>query len=123
MPENEKRRFKRMNVDLKLNISKLFKQDNEAITNIDAPIEVTDISKGGIGFISSATLPVGYYFNAKICLGDDDSILYTVVKIVRSHISDNYSFNYGAEFVGLSPILNFIFDDYETYLNNKNDID
>lgn len=46
MPEKEKRRYKRMNVDLKLNISKLFHQDNGVIANIDAPIEVTDISKG-----------------------------------------------------------------------------
>ena len=107
MPEKEKRRYKRMNVDLKLNISKLFHQDNEVIANIDAPIEVTDISKGGIGFTSSATLPTGYYFNAKIKLGGDDSILYTVVRIVRSRLCDNGLKNYGAEFVGLAPILNY----------------
>ncbi len=120
MPEKEKRRYKRMNVDLKLNISKLFHQDNEVIANIDAPIEVTDISKGGIGFTSSATLPTGYYFNAKIKLGGDDSILYTVVRIVRSRLCDNELKNYGAEFIGLAPILNYIFDDYEATLDNSN---
>ncbi len=119
MPENEKRRFKRMNVDLKLKISKLFNQDNVIITDVDAPIEVIDISKGGIGFITSSTLPMGYFFNAKIQLGDEDSMLYTVVKIVRSRLSDDEkSTNYGAEFIGLAPILDFIFDEYEAAIEN-----
>ena len=121
MPSNDKRRFKRINVDLKLNISNLFKQDNITISGVDAPIDVTDISKGGIGFITTATLPIGYYFNAKIKLGDDESLLYTVVRIVRSCLSeDSTSTHYGAEFVGLAPILDYIFDDYETSLEKNN---
>ena len=48
----EKRRDKRFNVKLELVISSLFKQDNICVENIDAPITVVDISKGGIGFHS-----------------------------------------------------------------------
>lgn len=110
----EKRRSKRMNIDLKLNISNLFKQDNVVIANIDAPIQVTDISKGGIGFNSNATLPIGYYFNARIILGTEDSQFYTVVRIIRSGLtSDGTSTHYGAEFIGKAEILDYIFDEYE----------
>ncbi|MBQ3585009.1 MAG: PilZ domain-containing protein [Lachnospiraceae bacterium] len=110
----EKRRSKRMNIDLKLNISNLFKQDNVVIANIDAPIQVTDISKGGIGFNSNATLPIGYYFNACIILGAEDSQFYTVVRIIRSALtSDGTSTHYGAEFIGKAEILDYIFDEYE----------
>lgn len=122
MPINDKRRFKRLNVDLQLNISNLFNQDNVTIAHVDAPITVTDVSKGGIGFVTDATLPIGYYFNARIKLGDDESLLYTVVRIVRSYLSDDCtSTHYGAEFIGLAPILEYIFDDYGASLEAKED--
>lgn len=118
MKESEKRRSKRQDIDLTLNISKLFKQDNISIQDIDSPIHVNNISRHGIGFTSIALLPIGYYFNAKIKLGNDDSMLYTVVKIIRSTTEDDGSIYYGCEFIGLAPILDFIFDDYEIELEN-----
>jgi hypothetical protein len=77
MQGSENRRSKRLDVDLSLNISNLFKQDNVFIKNIDSPIHVENISKHGIGFNSKAVLPEGYYFNAKIRLGNETSMLYT----------------------------------------------
>lgn len=115
----EKRRSKRLDVKLTLQISNLFKQDNVVISNVDAPIEVSDVSKGGIGFVTNATLPIGYYFNACIDLGSEESQLYTVVRIIRSSLSsDGLSTHYGAEFVGKAPILDFIFDDFEASIEN-----
>ena len=108
---NEKRRSKRINVDMALNISNIFRQDNVMIENIDAPIQVTNISKRGIGFETQAVLPIGYYFNAKITLGNQESSLFTVVQIVRSEDRDG-CFYYGCEFIGLAPILDFIFEDF-----------
>jgi hypothetical protein len=43
-------------------------------------------------------------------------MLYTVVKIIRSSEGENDHFFYGCEFIGLAPILDFIFDDYEASL-------
>lgn len=113
----EKRKSKRLDVDMSLNISDIFKQDNVKIENIDAPIRVTNLSKSGIGFESEATLPVGYYFNAKINLGNSDSTLYTVVRIIRAE-GTPYGMYYGCEFIGLAPILDLIFDDYNTEWDN-----
>ncbi|MCX4346168.1 MAG: PilZ domain-containing protein [Lachnospiraceae bacterium] len=109
----EKRRDKRFNVKLELVISSLFRQDNICIENIDAPITVVDISKGGIGFHSRSILPVGYYFNACIQLSPDDSSkLYSVVKIIRCIDLDHGMKGYGCEFVGLAPVLSYIFEEF-----------
>lgn len=107
----EKRRSKRLDVDMTLKISNIFRQDNVMIENIDAPIRVTNISKSGIGFETEATLPIGYYFNARINLGNTESSLYTVVQIVRAEAMPDGMY-YGCEFIGLAPILDLIFEDY-----------
>lgn len=109
----EKRRAKRTDVDLQLKVSSLFKQDNVKITNIDAPIEVLNISKTGIGFLSKSILPLDFYFNAALQLGNKSDILYSVVKIVRCEPVSADEYQYGCEFVGMAPILNYIFDEIE----------
>lgn len=109
----EKRREKRVPVTLNLEISSLFKQDNVSVQNIHAPIVVVDISKSGIGFESTSSLPIGYYFNACIQLGREDAKLYCVVKIIRSLALDDQRTMYGCEFVGLAPVLSYIFDEFD----------
>ena len=113
----EKRREKRLEASLSLQISSLFKQDNVLVNNIDAPIKVVNISKNGIGFISESVLPIGFYFNANINLGDDDASLYCVVKIIRKEEAENGKTMYGCELVGMAPVLSYIFDNYEKSLN------
>jgi hypothetical protein len=110
---DEKRRSKRFPVDMKLEVSSLFKQNNVIVDNVHAPIEVINISRSGIGFESKSVLPIDYYFNAKIQLGDADSCLYTVVRIVRQERVDDSLLQYGAEFVGMPSVLMYIFDEFE----------
>ena len=50
----EQRRSRRMPIRLKLTVSSLFKQDNVQVKDLDAEIEVIDISRTGIGFISKS---------------------------------------------------------------------
>ena len=114
----EKRRAKRMKVDMSLEISNLFKQDNVVIKNIDAPIRVVNISKSGIGFESEAILPVGYYFNSKIELGGSENALFAVVQIIREEKREKNIF-YGCQFIGMAPVLSYIFDEYENSLNEQ----
>lgn len=108
----EQKRCKRIPIEIRLKISNLFKQDNVQIKNIEAPIVVKNISKTGIGFETDAVLPVGYYFNARIELGNKESSLYVVVQIVRAEKKENKMF-YGGQFVGSAQILDFIFRDYD----------
>ncbi|TAH68870.1 MAG: PilZ domain-containing protein [Anaerolineaceae bacterium] len=107
----EKRKSKRMPIKLSLEISDLYKQDYVHVININAPIEVLNISMSGIGFRSESTLPIGYYFNASINLGDKET-LHSVVKIIRSQPINDKLTMYGCEFVGMPEILSFIFDNY-----------
>ena len=117
----EKRRTNRMQVELSLKISSLFMQDNIKVENIDAPINVINISKGGIGFITESVLPLNYYFNATINLGDEDASLYCVVKIIRTKELADGMHLYGCEMIGLAPVLSFIFDNYEKSLLEDTD--
>ncbi len=114
----EKRSAKRMPIELSLNINKLYKQDSVQVINIDAPIEVLNISKTGIGFRSESKLPLEYYFNASINLGDKET-LHSVIKIIRSQPIDDKFTMYGCEFVGMAEILSFIFDAYDYKLEEK----
>ena len=113
----EKRHNKRFPVKLELEISSLFKQDNVKVDNIHAPIEVTNISRNGIGFRSASILPLNYYFNAKIQLGDSDSSLYSVVKIIRHQAIEENMYYYGCELVGMPSVLDYIFDEFEEKIN------
>lgn len=108
----DRRQNKRVRVTLDLVVSSLFIQDNDKI-NIDSPIIVKDVSRTGIGFVSKSILPMNYYFNAALNLGEVDSTLYTVVKIIRCEALEDDEYSYGCEFVGMAPVLDYIFDELE----------
>lgn len=112
----ERRRAKRMPVTLSLEISNLYKQDNVQVSDLNAPIKVNNVSKTGIGFITESVLPLGYYFNANINLGNEDT-LRSVVKIVRSHPSEDGETIYGCEFVGMADVLSYVFEEYDNKIN------
>ncbi len=109
----EKRRSKRMPIQLELVVSKLFKQEAAEAVEINEPIQVVDVSKLGIGFITSDDLPLNFYFNARLELGSPENSLYCVVQIIRKQPKEDGVISYGCEFVGLAPVLCGIFDEYE----------
>lgn len=111
----EKRREKRLPITLSLEILNLYKQDNVKVENLNAPIDVVNISKSGIGFCTKSILPIGYYFDANIKMGEDTTI-HSVVEIVRSQLEGDTTI-YGCEFVGMADVLSFIFEDYEQQVN------
>ena len=108
----DKRRHKRVKVKLNLVVSNIFDQNADMI-KIDSPIEVKDVSRSGIGFITKSILPMNYYFNAALTFDDEDSILYSVVKIIRCEALGDDEYSYGCEFVGMAPVLGYIFDKLE----------
>lgn len=115
---SDRRRYKRISIDLHLGVDEVFKQDYIVIKDLNASVEVFDISRSGIGFISEASLPLGYYFRARINLGDGE-FFSTVIRIVRAHIAEDDKMVYGAEFIGLAPFLADKVDNYENRLNDN----
>lgn len=110
----EMRREKRWPAKLELEITTLFKQDYERVENINEPIEVIDISKMGIGFKAASNLPVGYYFNARLILGETDA-LNCVVRIIRQQNTEE-GYIYGCEIVGTASIMDYVINDYAASL-------
>ncbi len=116
----EKRRSKRLPIQLELVVSKLFKQEASATVEVNEPIQVVDVSKLGIGFVTTNDLPLNYYFNARLELGSPDNSLYCVVQIIRKQPKEENLIAYGCEFIGLAPVLGTIFDEYEKTLAEEN---
>lgn len=114
----ERRKAKRMPVSLSLEIINLYKQDNVMVSNLHAPIEVTNISKTGMGFVTESVLPIGYYFNANINLGNEDT-LHCVIQIIRSQPAEDGKTVYGCEFVGMATVLSYIFDEYDKRISEE----
>ena len=118
----EKRRSKRIPVKMNLEVSSLFKQDNVYVKNINAPIEIVDISRNGIGFITKSVLPIGFYFNSRLEFEKKEDCLNCVVQIVRRKQNDDGTTLYGCEFVGMPSIFDYKFEDIENeYLKNNSD--
>lgn len=115
---SDRRKYKRLPIVLNLEVNEIFKQNNIVMKDIGATISVFDISKSGIGFISEAVLPLGFYFRGTIDLGDRD-FFRVVIQIIRVTNLDRDKKVYGAEFVGLAPFLADKVDLYEKLLNKK----
>ena len=109
----EQRRNKRIPVTINLEVSEIFKQDNVRVSNLSAPIEVKDISKSGIGFVSESILPIGFYFNSQLTFEKQEKSLNCVVQIVRQIEIGEGKYNYGCEFVGMASVFDYIFEEIE----------
>lgn len=115
----ETRRSRRIPVGIHLEISSVFKQNNVYVSNVNAPIYVIDVSKHGIGFVSTSVLPIGFYFDSKLIFEDKEDSIKCVLRIVRRKKRDDGMTLYGCEFVGLSPVFDYIFDNIEKEYNSK----
>ncbi|MEE3392779.1 MAG: PilZ domain-containing protein [Lachnospiraceae bacterium] len=112
----DQRKFKRTPIKMNLEVSSLFKQDNIQVKNLNAPIEIIDISKEGIGFNSSSILPVGFYFNCRLQFPEIKSInnaINCVVQIIREKALDNGMINYGCIYIGMPAVYDNIFNQLE----------
>lgn len=106
-----RRKSKRLPVNIKLKIDSLYKSGDETLKNINDDVTVINVSKTGIGFISDIELPIGFYFNAQITI-DEEKTFYSVLRIVRNQ-KINEGFIVGCEFVGLADVLSGSIDEYE----------
>lgn len=113
MSEFEKRKYKRLPIKLTLEVSSLFKP-NEELQIGNAEFDVFNISKSGLGFTTKTQIPLGYYFNAAIEFEGTTDILRYVVKVIRTEQIEPDTYLYGCEFVGLASIYDYLFDDYES---------
>lgn len=109
---DEKRKGERLPINIKLTVSNLYKEGSNSILDLEFPVEVTDISSKGMGFISECILPTGYYFIANIELAEDLPQIITDVRIIRANAIDKSKYHYGCEFVAISHSVQSMLDEF-----------
>lgn len=94
----EKRRFKRLDLDVSIELERL---DEGGVTTLKfVHVDVTDISKSGIGFKTEKELDVGSYYDTKIQIWTKETID-AVIKIVRRNETEN-GYQYGCMLIGMT---------------------
>ena len=95
---NEKRNSRRLDLDVTVELERI--DDNKGITTLKlVNVDVTDLSKSGIGFTSKTKLDLDSYYNTKLQIWTKETIE-AVIEIVRcEEIDDGY--HYGAKFIGM----------------------
>jgi hypothetical protein len=96
----EKRKSKRLDLDVNVQLERL--ADDDGITTLKyLRVDVTDVSKTGIGFTSTYELKTGTYYDTKIQIWTKE-VVDVVLEIVRREDRGDGSYQYGAIFIGMT---------------------
>ena len=94
----ERRKNRRMELASKLLIKNLSGSTEEEVT-----IEITDVSKTGIGFICDSSLNIGTVYEAFLTIWMKETI-HVFLEIARIEKSEDNKYSYGAIFIGMSEM-------------------
>ena len=113
----ERRRCKRLALDVSLELERL---DKGGITTLKyVHVEVSDLSKTGIGFHCNQDLEVGTFYNAKLQIWTKE-VIDTILKIVRKNAGED-EIQYGAAFVGMTDTDALKIEIYQMFDDAKHD--
>lgn len=93
----ERRKNRRIELEAKLMIKRL-DQDGQAE---EADIEVTDVSKAGVGFICKEPLEIGAVYESYLTIWTKE-VLHAFLEIIRMEKNEEGMYDYGAIFIGMS---------------------
>ncbi len=94
----EKRKDKRLELGVDVQLERL---DEAGVTTLKyVRVDVSDISKSGIGFKCQNELDVNSYYDTRIQIWTKE-IINAVIEIVRRADNGDGSYSYGAVFIGL----------------------
>lgn len=91
---DERRKAKRIELDAKLFVKRLDKDEAQELN-----IDVFDISTSGIGFDCNEALTIGAVYEADLTLWNKD-VIHSFIEIVRISKMDS-SYRYGGIFIGM----------------------
>lgn len=112
----ERRRDKRLELEVRVQLEQLDEGDLTTIKFVH--VDVTDISKRGIGFDCKQKLQIGTYYDTRIQIWTKE-IVNCVVEIVRSEEHEDGSFHYGGVFIGLLEQDALKIDIYQMFQESK----
>ena len=108
----DRRKNTRIEMEAKLLIKKL----NQAGGAKEVNIEVTDVSKAGVGFICSEQLDIGAVYESFLTIWTKE-VLHVFLEIVRVVDKGNGMREYGSIFIGMSEMDASRIATYETMKN------
>ena len=109
---DEKRRNKRLELHVTVELESLRVGDVTTVRYTD--VDVVDISRSGIGFVSSHELEIGTHYNTRVQIWTKEE-LKVVVEIVRKQEMEDGKTRYGAFFVGLTDADALKIDIYQIF--------
>lgn len=96
----EKRRDRRMSLSAKLLIKNMTDASGR---EEEVKIEVLDVSKTGVGFISDIPLEIGAVYETRLKIWTDE-VIHAFLKVVRIEQTKEERYICGTIFIGLSEI-------------------
>jgi D-mannonate dehydratase len=107
----EKRKHKRLDLDVNVQLERL---DQAGITTVKyIHVDVTDLSRTGIGFKSQQMLETGTYYDAKIQIWTKE-VIDIVIEIVR-RVDKDGGYQYGGIFIGMTETDALKIDIYQIF--------
>ena len=103
----EKRRSKRMDIDVQINLKSIDADEEDAKTY---EVDVINISRGGIAFKCKEELEIDGFYDTQITIWTKEKIN-TVIQVLRRNKDDSY----GGKFVGMSASDQFKIEVYELF--------
>lgn len=108
----EKRKHKRLDLDVNVQLERL---DEEGVTTLKyVHVDVTDISRSGIGFTCGKDLEVGSYYDTKVQIWTKE-VVDAVIEIVRREDHPAGGYHYGAVFIGMTDTDALKIDIYQLF--------
>lgn len=107
----EKRKHKRLELDVNVQLERLDEDDVTTLKYVH--VDVTDISRSGLGFRCAKELEIGSYYDTKIQIWTKE-VVNVVVEIVR-RIENADGYQYGAVFVGMTDTDALKIDIYQIF--------
>ncbi len=107
----EKRKHKRLELDVNVQLERL---DEDGITTLKyVHVDVTDLSRSGIGFDCRKKLETGTYYDARVQIWTKE-IIDVVIEIVRRADIDG-GYHYGGIFIGMTDVDALKIDIYQIF--------
>lgn len=92
----ERRKNSRMDLESRLVMKRL----DDPTQGQDVAIEVTDVSKSGVGFKCTEILTIGAVYESFLTIWTKE-VLHALLEIVRIEKKEDGPFDYGAIFIGM----------------------
>lgn len=113
---DERRKNKRMDLTSRLLVKRLDKNE----TGTEVSIEITDVSKTGVGFTCKEALTIGAVYEAYLTIWTKE-VLHSFLEIVRIEKEGNELY-YGSIFIGMPEMDSSRIEVYETVRDATNNL-